>query len=110
MLQSKDLFLLKLVVDMKANCNYFDPAQTDNSEYKSHTKLVVAKPRDYAKVTRFLQHLFAWLFQDNELQVHQRRDRQGNTWWRAFDPNTRESVSFGSEAEMRSWIEQRYYR
>lgn len=95
---------------MKANCDYLTPFKTETSDRKSQTKLIVAKPRDYAKISRFLQHLFAWSIRGNELQVHQHRDRQGNTWWQAFDPKTDESVSFGSEAEMRTWIEQRYYR
>lgn len=95
---------------MKANCDYLNSTKVEQIERKSLNKFVVAKPSDYAKITRFLQRLFASLVRDDELQVRQRRDRQGNTWWQAFDPNTRESASFGSEAEMRSWIEQRYYR
>lgn len=95
---------------MKANCDYLISRGNETTDRKSHTKFIVAKPNDYAKVSKFFQHLFAWLFQSNELQVKQRRDRQGNTWWQAFDPNTNESTSFGTEAEMRSWIEQRYYR
>ncbi|MDV2991144.1 MAG: hypothetical protein N4J56_000798 [Chroococcidiopsis sp. SAG 2025] len=95
---------------MKANCDYLISPTNETIDCKSQTKFIVAQPRDYAKITRFLQQLFTWLFQGNELQVKQRRDRQGNTWWQAFDPTTNQSVSFGSEAEMRSWIEQRYYR
>lgn len=95
---------------MKANCDYLIPPSTETIERKSQNKFIVAKPSDYAKIVRFFQQLFAWLFRGSELQVKQRRDRQGNIWWQAFDPNTNESASFGSEAEMRSWIEQRYYR
>ncbi|MGL4618325.1 hypothetical protein [Chroococcidiopsis sp.] len=95
---------------MKPNCDYLIPPVNETIDRKSQAKFIVAKPRDYAKITRVLQRLFALLFQSNELQVKQRRDRQGNTWWQAFDPTTNQSTSFGSEAEMRSWIEQRYYR
>jgi hypothetical protein len=95
---------------MKANCDYLIPPQVEETDRRSQNKFIAAKPSNYAKIVRFLQNLFASLLRGNELQVKQRRDRQGNTWWQAFDPNTDESASFGSEAEMRSWIEQRYYR
>lgn len=46
----------------------------------------------------------------NDLKVWQVSDRQGNTYWRTYDPGTGCSGSFGSEEEVISWIEQRYYR
>lgn len=95
---------------MKANCDYLIPSKSEPIDRKAQTKFFVAKPSDYAKIVELVQRLFASLIRGNELQVKQRRDRQGNTWWQAFDPTTDESASFGSEAEMRSWIEQRYYR
>lgn len=45
-----------------------------------------------------------------ELQVWQKTDRYGNNYWQAKDPKTGKSTSLGSEAEMRIWIEQRYYQ
>lgn len=44
-----------------------------------------------------------------ELQVWRKTDRHGNSYWQAFDPKTSRSTSLNSEAEMRIWIEQRYY-
>jgi len=108
--KAKAYFYSPLLLVMKANCNYLIPSKTETIDREAQTKFFVAKPSDYAKIIRFLQNLFASLLRGNELQVKQRRDRQGNIWWQAFDPNTDESASFGSEAEMRSWIEQRYYR
>ncbi|MFB2895737.1 hypothetical protein ACE1CI_22750 [Aerosakkonemataceae cyanobacterium BLCC-F50] len=46
----------------------------------------------------------------SELKVWQSRDRKGHTWWNAYDPTTGNSISLDSEAEMRMWIEDRYYQ
>jgi hypothetical protein len=45
----------------------------------------------------------------SELQVWQKRDRHGYTCWYAYDPMTATHTCFGSEDDMRVWIEQRYY-
>lgn len=45
-----------------------------------------------------------------ELQVNQKTDRRGHKYWQAYDPKTGDSTSLSSEAEMRVWIEQRYYQ
>lgn len=108
--QAKTYFYFQLPLTMKANCDYLISPVTETIDRKSQTKFIVAKPSDYARIVRFLKHLLASLFRGNELQVKQQRDSQGNMWWQAFDPNTNESTSFGSESEMRTWIEQRYYR
>jgi hypothetical protein len=59
---------------------------------------------------RIWQHLLTILTKGNDLQVWQTSDRFGNTWWNAYDPATGRSTSLASEAEMRVWIEERYYR
>jgi len=43
-----------------------------------------------------------------ELRVWQSRTLMNRTVWNAYDPVTGDSISVGSEAEMRLWIEQRY--
>lgn len=43
-----------------------------------------------------------------ELRVWQSRTLRNRTMWNAYDPVTGDSISVGSEAEMRQWIEQRY--
>lgn len=55
------------------------------------------------------QQLIHYLTTTNELQVWQSCDRHGKTWWNAYDPTTGRSTKLGSEAEMRVWIERRYY-
>lgn len=44
-----------------------------------------------------------------EVRVWQRRDRLGHVGWHGYDPTTGDYVCFGTEDEIRSWIEQRYY-
>ncbi|MGL5922353.1 hypothetical protein [Chroococcidiopsis sp.] len=56
-----------------------------------------------------LEKLVRALTRGHELQVWRKKDRNGNPYWQAFDPKTRKSTSLSSEAEMRIWIEQRYY-
>lgn len=57
------------------------------------------------------QHFLTLLVHSSELQVWQESDRQGRTFsWHAYDPLTGRSACFGSEEEMRIWIEQSYYR
>ncbi|WP_421658365.1 hypothetical protein [Leptothermofonsia sp. ETS-13] len=46
-----------------------------------------------------------------EPKVTHKINRQGRiTSWQVFDPETGRSISFGSELEVRLWLEQRYYR
>lgn len=55
---------------------------------------------------QFSQSMSRWA----ELKIWQKSDRQGNISWHGYDPNRGEYVAFGTEAEIRMWIEQRYYR
>lgn len=61
-------------------------------------------------VNKIWQHLIAIFTKQPELQVQQRSNRFGNTWWEAYDPVTGCSASFGSETDMLAWIEARYSR
>jgi hypothetical protein len=54
------------------------------------------------------QRLVEGLVGSSELQISHKTDRQGNTQWLGYDPLTGHAFS-GSEAEMRCWIEDRYY-
>ncbi|WP_236738926.1 hypothetical protein [Chroogloeocystis siderophila] len=59
---------------------------------------------------RVLLHLFRYLTSRNDVQVWQKKDRHGRSYWQAYDPLTDKKISLASEAEMRIWIEQRYYK
>jgi len=45
-----------------------------------------------------------------ELKVWEKTDRQGNHYWQGYDPQHGQHISFGTEDEIRMWIEQQYYR
>lgn len=77
-------------------------SQSDQKQSKT-SKLLSALNRTW-------QHSLAIFTKGNDLQVWQTCDRFGNTWLNACDPVTGRSISLASEAEMRVWIEERYYR
>jgi hypothetical protein len=56
------------------------------------------------------QRLVKTLARANELQVWQRCDRLGNCYWNAYDPATGRSITAGSAAEIRAWIEEGRYQ
>ncbi len=57
------------------------------------------------------QQFVRYLIRASELQVWQELDRKGQVFsWHAYDPITGRSACFGSEEEMRMWIEQCYYK
>ncbi|MBE9192023.1 hypothetical protein IQ230_17025 [Gloeocapsopsis crepidinum LEGE 06123] len=56
------------------------------------------------------QQVVNYLNAKNELQVWQSSDRNGRTWWNAYDPITGRKTKRDSESEMRTWIEKRYYQ
>lgn len=51
-----------------------------------------------------------WVAQKSEPKVSKRRDRQGHLYYQVYDPIGHAAAAFGSEAEVRAWLEQRYYR
>lgn len=61
-------------------------------------------------LSKFGQHILEILSRCAELKVWEKTDRQGNHYWQGYDPQHGKSVSFGTEDEIRIWIEQQYYR
>jgi hypothetical protein len=61
-------------------------------------------------VNKICQRFVTLINHASELQVWQSSDRSGHTWWNGYDPSTGKSISLDSEAEMRMWIEERYYQ
>jgi len=55
------------------------------------------------------QSLINVMSTSSELQVWHTVGHGGHGCWHAYHPVTRRSQSFGTEAEMRMWIEQQYY-
>lgn len=93
---------------MKYSENYLDEKRIELLDDKDQERF--KKSKLLSTVNKIWQHLIAIFTKQPELQVQQRSDRFGNTWWEAYDPVTGCSASFGSETDMLAWIEARYYR
>jgi hypothetical protein len=66
------------------------------------------KPRSrWQKVGDYLLDL---LVQTNDPKIRLKRDRDGIPYWDVCDPVNQTRAQFYSEAEVRAWLEQRYYR
>lgn len=52
----------------------------------------------------------SWVTNLGDIQVHQRVDRSGNSYWQAYNPLTGRSFCSGSELEIRVWLEQQFYQ
>jgi hypothetical protein len=59
---------------------------------------------------RVKKTIATWVVQTSEPKVSEKRDRQGRLYYQVYDPVSNSSATFGSEAEIRAWLEQRYYR
>ncbi|RUT07087.1 hypothetical protein DSM106972_023480 [Dulcicalothrix desertica PCC 7102] len=55
------------------------------------------------------QKLTLLFIENSELQVWSTHNKNGEISWYAYDPTTRRSACFGSEDDMRAWIEKRLY-
>lgn len=53
--------------------------------------------------------LYDWFIATNEPKIKLQRSRTGLVYWSVYDPVSRDRVRFASEAEVRTWLEQRYY-
>jgi hypothetical protein len=51
-----------------------------------------------------------WVVHSSDPTIHERHDRKGNVYYQVYDPRTQKSAVFGSELEIRYWLEQRYAR
>ncbi len=61
-------------------------------------------------VTKFLNKIEnGLLVHRNEPKIEQKRDRNGNLYWQAYDFTTNKSYTFISENDVRVWIENRYH-
>ncbi|VEP16353.1 conserved hypothetical protein [Hyella patelloides LEGE 07179] len=45
----------------------------------------------------------------NEPHIEQKHDRHGNSYWQVYDFTTNKSYRFGSDRDVRAWIEERYH-
>lgn len=52
---------------------------------------------------------YDWLFPSHEPKIEQKRDHHGNLYWQVYDLTTNKTYSFGSDRDVRAWIEQKYH-
>ncbi|GAB4364587.1 MAG: hypothetical protein Kow00121_00390 [Elainellaceae cyanobacterium] len=50
------------------------------------------------------------LIESDEPQIWKKYDSKGYPFWSVYDPDTKQSYLFSSEADVLTWIEERYYR
>lgn len=56
------------------------------------------------------QTWFSALSGNPEPRIYRKRDRYGNSYFQVYDPTTGLSSSFGTEKEVRIWLDERYYQ
>lgn len=64
----------------------------------------------YLAFHQIWQHFLKALDESSEPKIWQTCDHEGHIYWQAYNPATGRSSSFGSEAEVISWVEQSYYQ
>ncbi len=91
-----------------SRCQSFNEHSPHLPSGYSETQFVTRLKTRMQQFVQFLQQL---LIECGEPKVWQKFDRQGNSLgWRIFDPETGRTIAFGSELEVRLWLEQRFYR
>ena len=97
-----------------------------NSDLYARLELITSE-FDYSastnpsKVSRFWGRFKAYLYKAGqswlqafcgswEPRIVTKRDREGNTFFSAYDPVTQAHHRFTSERELRIWLDQRYYQ
>jgi hypothetical protein len=58
-----------------------------------------------APMQKLWQRAIAALMKEPELKIRRKLDRYGHIYWHVYDPYTGKSVSFVSELELLSWID-----
>lgn len=73
-----------------------------------HSKIVYLEKHCWDPI-RAARRLLKRLISTEELSIRQGRDRDGNELFYVCDRTTGQHHVFFSEADLRSWIDQRYY-
>lgn len=63
-----------------------------------------------SRLRKFWDRLVKFIVNGEEPRIWTKTDDAGNLWWCIYDPTTGARGIFGSEAEVRSWLDGRYYR
>jgi hypothetical protein len=88
---------------MKNEVRYLKSEETKTTTSSKYPSKIFQKiPKIWSK---FINLLFA---NPDEIQVVQKSDRQGNTYWQVYDRASGKSFSSGSESDVLAWIEYVY--
>ena len=86
--------------------------KTSNAEFNVFNDSLYGQPKKLpvGSVLKKILQVFIQLFANgDELKIWITTDRYGNKSWHAYDLVSDRSTIQSSEAELRTWIEQRYY-
>jgi hypothetical protein len=61
------------------------------------------------KLNQFWNAIVNRISGSSEPQVNHRRDDQGNWYYQIYDPQDHKHSAFGTEQEVRMWLDQRHY-
>ncbi|MGB8699721.1 MAG: hypothetical protein WCD18_09925 [Thermosynechococcaceae cyanobacterium] len=61
-------------------------------------------------LNRIWNVFFEWVLSLDELKIYTLKNRFGETFWKVHDPRTGRRMSFGSETEVRAWLDKRHYQ
>jgi hypothetical protein len=61
-------------------------------------------------LTQLGHTLKKWLIADKDIQITPMTRRDGQTWWRVYDPYTEQTQWMTSEEEVRVWLDNTRYR
>ncbi len=73
-----------------------------------HLKIFLRYPYQYLR--QGIHKVLFFLTAPSEPKISQRTDLTGNNWWEVYDPKTGSYRVFNNEAEVRMWLEERYYQ
>ncbi|MBW4517726.1 MAG: hypothetical protein KME11_21185 [Timaviella obliquedivisa GSE-PSE-MK23-08B] len=61
------------------------------------------------KLSQALKFFFESMLKVDEPKIYRSRDKSGSSFWTVYDQVTGRRVFFDSEAEVRGWLDRRYY-
>ncbi|MBW4664375.1 MAG: hypothetical protein KME01_09270 [Chroococcus sp. CMT-3BRIN-NPC107] len=75
----------------------------------SSKELAASQTNRESWLSKVWQKLITYLSQSSGLQIWQSKSK-GNEVWELYNPTTGDRLSFDSETDVRTWIEESYYR
>jgi hypothetical protein len=67
------------------------------------------KSRFVSSITRIWNRIVESIIAVNELKIYSLKSKSGSSYWEIHDPILGRRVFFNSEAEVRDWLDRRYY-